>query len=80
MQMMVDELTDLEPAVGADQFDDVLGTCGELEGMLGRLRRQHLLPDDEYALCRRRVADVFDQLAEQQESWRSRARRLRLVS
>jgi hypothetical protein len=31
------------------QFDDVLGTCGELELMLSRLRRGHLVPDDEFA-------------------------------
>jgi hypothetical protein len=76
----VDDLIEIEPSVRADQFDDVLGTCSELEGMLGRLRRQHLIPDEDYALCQRRVESIHDHLAGRQESWRTRARRFRLVS
>jgi hypothetical protein len=77
---MVDDLIDIEPAIRADQFDDVLGTCGELEGMLGRLRREHLIPDADFTMCQRRVESIHDQLAERQENWRSLTRRLRIAS
>jgi hypothetical protein len=76
----IGDLITVEPSVRPNQFDDVLGTCAELELMFGRLRRAHLLPEEEYSTCRREVTKAYELLAERQERWRVRSKRLRLAS
>jgi hypothetical protein len=61
--------TETQPAERPHEFDDVLGRCLELELMLGRLRRQHLLPEEEYVACERKLASVYGNLTDRQERW-----------
>lgn len=76
----VDAATAFDAIREATEFDDVLATCGQLEGMLARLRRQRLLPETEYAAYTRQIDLVRDRLSEQQARRAARPAGVRLAS